>query len=108
MFVMQLCEKKMATNKKKIGTDSISYQIIQKITWGSRRKCTQADLANKIGVSKTQMERYERGIDCISVEKLCAIAKTLSVDITALLPESTESYVENNSEGEKMLHLMKR
>jgi transcriptional regulator with XRE-family HTH domain len=54
------------------------------------------------------MERHERGIDGISVEKLCAIAKALSVDITALLPGSTESYVENNSEGEKMLHLVKR
>jgi hypothetical protein len=54
------------------------------------------------------MERYERGTDCISVEKLCAISKTLSVDITALLPGSTGSYVEDNSEGEEMLHLMKR
>jgi transcriptional regulator with XRE-family HTH domain len=54
------------------------------------------------------MERYERGIDVISVEKLCAIAKALSVDITSLLPDSTESYVEDNNEGEKMLHLMKR
>jgi transcriptional regulator with XRE-family HTH domain len=65
----------MAMDKKKIGTDSISYQIIQKINWRSRRKCTQADLVNQISVSKTQIERYERGIDYISVEKLCAIQR---------------------------------
>ncbi|MGL9717708.1 MAG: WO male-killing family protein Wmk [Wolbachia sp.] len=68
-------------------TDSINYKIGQEIKhWRLIRKYTQEDLANKIGVPKQQILRYEQGVDDIYPHELYPIAKALSVNIGTLLP----------------------
>ena len=70
---------------------SIRYQIAQKVrSWRLKRGYTQKDLAGKIGVTYQIVLQYEKGIRKISIEKLYAIAKVLSVDIIDLIPVSNE------------------
>ena len=50
------------------------------------RGFSQSDLGNIVGVTFQQIQKYESGKNAISIDKLCAIAKALSVDVTVLLP----------------------
>ncbi|BET30011.1 hypothetical protein wCauBTS_06180 [Wolbachia pipientis] len=78
---------------------SISYKIAQKVkSWRLKRGYTQKDLAGKIGVTYQIVLQYEKGIRKISIEKLYAIAKVLSVDIIDLIPVSNEKACFKNEE----------
>ncbi|WP_265022352.1 WO male-killing family protein Wmk [Wolbachia endosymbiont (group B) of Ischnura elegans] len=78
---------------------SIKYQIAQKVrSWRLKRGYTQKDLAGKIGVTYQIVLQYEKGIRKISIEKLYAIAKVLSVDIIDLIPVSNEKACFKNEE----------
>ncbi|WP_265043935.1 WO male-killing family protein Wmk [Wolbachia endosymbiont (group A) of Scambus nigricans] len=78
---------------------SIRYQIAQKVrSWRLKRGYTQKDLAGKIGVTYQIVLQYEKGIRKISIEKLYAIAKVLSVDIIDLIPVSNEKACFKNEE----------
>ncbi len=87
---------------------SIRYQIAEKL-----RSCrlakgyTQKDLAEKIGVTYQIVLQYEKGTRKISIEKLCAIAKVLSINITDLIPVSNEKICFED-EGEKILNLVRK
>ncbi|CAQ54347.1 Putative transcriptional regulator [Wolbachia endosymbiont wPip_Mol of Culex molestus] len=80
---------------------SIRYQIAQKVrSWRLKRGYTQKDLAGKIGVTYQIVLQYEKGIRKISIEKLYAIAKVLSVDIIDLIPVSNEKICLEDEEEE--------
>ncbi|WP_265037932.1 WO male-killing family protein Wmk [Wolbachia endosymbiont (group A) of Hylaeus communis] len=75
--------------EEKIG--SIYYQIGKKIKeWRLVRECTQKDLAEKMTTTRDEISNYEQGRVAIPLEKLYAIAETLSISITDLLIEEDE------------------
>ncbi|WP_425384087.1 WO male-killing family protein Wmk [Wolbachia endosymbiont (group B) of Eupithecia inturbata] len=74
---------------------SIYYQIGKKIKeWRLVREYTQKDLAEKMDTTRDEISNYEQGRVAIPLEKLYAIAETLSINITDLLIEEG-SKVEN-------------
>ncbi|WP_265024730.1 WO male-killing family protein Wmk [Wolbachia endosymbiont (group B) of Protocalliphora azurea] len=86
---------------------STRYQIAQKVrSWRLKRGYTQRDLAGKIGVTYQIVLQYEKGTRKISIEKLYAIAKVLSVDIIDLIPVSNEKICLED-EGEEILDLVR-
>uniref|UniRef100_A0A3B0J9H1 HTH cro/C1-type domain-containing protein n=1 Tax=Wolbachia endosymbiont of Aleurodicus floccissimus TaxID=2152762 RepID=A0A3B0J9H1_9RICK len=76
---------------------SIYCQIGKKIKeWRAVWKYTQKDLAEKMDTTRDEISNYEQGRVAIPLEKLYAIAETLSINITDLLIEEDEgSKVEN-------------
>lgn len=50
------------------------------------RNLTQMELSELIGVSYQQVQKYEKGSDNISVERLKQIAKAVNVPITLFFP----------------------
>lgn len=94
----------MSTTEKKIAAGSLGYQIIQEIKkLRVLREYSQAELAKKVGISKSQMEKYEQGVYNISPKKAEEMARVLSVEFEDLLPKSID-YV--SSEDEKMLSIV--
>ncbi|WP_264377823.1 WO male-killing family protein Wmk [Wolbachia endosymbiont (group B) of Philonthus cognatus] len=72
-------------------TGSIYYQIGKKIKeWRAVREYTQKDLAEKMDTTRDEISNYEQGRVAIPLEKLYAIAETLSISITDLLIEEDE------------------
>ncbi len=72
-------------------TGSIYYQIGKKIKeWRLVREYTQKDLAEKMSTTRDEISNYEQGRVAIPLEKLYAIAETLSISITDLLIEEDE------------------
>ncbi len=75
--------------EEKIG--SIYYKIGKKIKeWRAVREYTQKDLAEKMVTTRDEISNYEQGRVAIPLEKLYAIAETLSINITDLLIEEDE------------------
>jgi transcriptional regulator with XRE-family HTH domain len=58
------------------------------------RGMTQMKLSELIGVSYQQVQKYEKGSDNISVERLKQIAKAINVPITLFFPGGTEAVAE--------------
>ncbi|WP_264336992.1 MULTISPECIES: WO male-killing family protein Wmk [unclassified Wolbachia] len=76
-------------------TGSIYYKIGKKIKeWRLVREYTQKDLGEKMNTTRDEISNYEQGRVAIPLEKLYAIAETLSINITDLLIEEDE-IVEN-------------
>ncbi|WP_425385287.1 WO male-killing family protein Wmk [Wolbachia endosymbiont (group B) of Schoenobius gigantella] len=74
---------------------SIYCQIGKKIKeWRLVREYTQKDLAEKMDTTRDEISNYEQERVAIPLEKLYAIAETLSISITDLLIEEDE-IVEN-------------
>ncbi|MBC6686131.1 helix-turn-helix transcriptional regulator [Wolbachia pipientis] len=70
---------------------SIYCQIGKKIKeWRLVREYTQKDLAEKMDTTRDEISNYEQGRVAIPLEKLYAIAETLSISITDLLIEEDE------------------
>ncbi|WP_265037938.1 MULTISPECIES: WO male-killing family protein Wmk [unclassified Wolbachia] len=86
---------------------SISCKIGQKIEdCRLMQRCTQAELASKIGLAYQEINNYENGYSAIPAEVLYIIAKALSVSVTDLLPESVVVR-ESENEDEEILYLTK-
>ena len=58
------------------------------------RSMTQIALSELIGVSYQQVQKYEKGSDNISVERLKQIAKAVNVPITLFFSGAAESVAE--------------
>ncbi len=87
---------------------SIRYKIAQKVrSWRLKQGYTQKDLAGKIGVTYQIVLQYEKGTRKISIEKLCAIAKALSINIADLIPVSNEKICLEDEE-EEILNLIRK
>ncbi|WP_426955258.1 helix-turn-helix domain-containing protein [Muricoccus radiodurans] len=52
---------------------------------------TQKDLSEKVGVTNTQLHRYERGATRLSASRLLAVAEVLGVSLTDLTGESSRA-----------------
>ncbi len=52
-----------------------------------RAGLTQMQLADKLGITYQQIQKYEMGKSSVSVERLFQIADALNVNISSLLPE---------------------
>lgn len=52
---------------------------------------TQADLARAIGLTYQQVQKYETGVNRISVARMLAMAEALGAPLIDLLPEARES-----------------
>jgi len=69
----------------------INQSIGHKIrAFRTMRGISQARLANSLGVSAQQVQKYEQGINGVSIGKLKIIAECLSIPITAFLDETIE------------------
>ncbi|WP_264705189.1 helix-turn-helix transcriptional regulator [Wolbachia endosymbiont (group A) of Gymnosoma rotundatum] len=88
----------------------IKSQMAQKAKdWRFIRGYTQVELADKAGLSRTQVNTYEREI-LSSFKHIPELAKGLSISFVVLLPTSkAESYCkDDNGQGEnKIFHIMK-
>ncbi len=54
-----------------------------------RKRISQMDLAERIGLSFQQIQKYEKGISKISVSRLQQIAKALNVDVCIFFEEES-------------------
>jgi len=67
------------------------------------RKCqgmSQTELANAIGLTFQQVQKYEKGTNRISASKLFEIAQALNVEVAALFADATASNSGAESEAE--------
>ncbi len=86
---------------------SISYKIGQKIEdCRLMQRCTQAELASKIGLAYKEVTNYENGYISITIEVLYVIARVLSVNVVDLLPKPI-TVREYEDEDEEILYLTK-
>ncbi len=84
---------------------SLDCEVGEKVkSWRLERGYTQKDLAEKIGVKYWVILQYEKGNRRVPIERLYAIAETLSISITDLIPIS-KSCLED--EGEEILNLVR-
>jgi transcriptional regulator with XRE-family HTH domain len=63
---------------------------------------TQMDLAELMGMSYQQIQKYEKGVDNISVERLKQLAKVLDVPVTLFFPSDKEMVAESPAVYGKM------
>ncbi len=66
------------------------------------RGMTQMELAELIGVSYQQVQKYEKGSDNISVERLKQIAKAINVPVTLFFTAAAEAVAETPASYGKM------
>ncbi len=59
------------------------------------RGLTQMQLAELIGVSYQQVQKYEKGVDNITVDRLRQIAKALGTPVTVFFPGGAELAAES-------------
>ncbi|RDD35191.1 XRE family transcriptional regulator [Wolbachia endosymbiont of Cylisticus convexus] len=86
---------------------SISCKIGEKIEdCRLMQRCTQAELASKIGLAYQEVTNYENGYIPIPIEVLYIIARVSSVDVVDLLPEPV-IVREDSYEDEEILYLTK-
>ncbi|WP_264707808.1 WO male-killing family protein Wmk [Wolbachia endosymbiont (group B) of Agriphila straminella] len=86
---------------------SISYKIGQKIEeCRLMQRCTQAELASKIGLAYKEVTNYENGYIPITIEVLYVIARVLSVNVVDLLPKPI-TVREYEDEDEEIFYLTK-
>jgi transcriptional regulator with XRE-family HTH domain len=73
----------MARTSDKSAPDRVDVHVGKRIR-ARRRLCkiSQVELANSIGLSFQQIQKYERGLNRVSASKLYAIAKHLGAPIS--------------------------
>ena len=75
---------------------NISRQIGQKIKFmRNMRNISSVDMANILGISRQQLQNYERGYADIKIDRLFEIAKILDIDVNfffEVISASSDSY----------------
>jgi len=72
-----------------------------------RAGVTMDELANKVGVTQSQISFYERNINVPSIEKIEAIARALNIPISRLIDEDViayQPYANLKKEEQDLLH----
>jgi len=87
---------------------SINYEMGKKIE-GCRviQGCSQAKLANKIGLTYQEIHQFELGYKPITIKKLYLVVEALSVNVIDLLPEPTVLKESSWYEDEEIVYLAK-
>lgn len=67
-------------------------QIVKEVR--KAKGMTQMGLAEMVGVSYQQIQKYEKGLDNISVDRLKQIAKVLDVPVTLFFASEKETVAE--------------
>jgi len=70
------------------------------------RKCqgmSQTELANAIGLTFQQVQKYEKGTNRISASKLFEIAQALNVEVAALFADAAASNASATSEADESM-----
>ena len=57
---------------------------------------TQSQLANKLNITTQQLNKYENGIDRVSISMLVNLSKIFKCDIKDMLPEENDDILKNN------------
>ena len=83
-------------------SDSVDVIIGKKIRlWRRARGLTTAQLGEKLGISFSQIMKYENASNRISASRLYELAKILSVDVSDFFVDvSADLHEENESETE--------
>ncbi len=82
MFAI-LCDRKQKSRKM------IEKKIGEKIRELRKKKgLSQIELANRIGISFQQIQKYEKGLSKISISRLYQISDALGVDINYFFQEN--------------------
>ncbi|MGC9954289.1 MAG: helix-turn-helix transcriptional regulator [Rhizomicrobium sp.] len=63
---------------------------------------TQANVAEKLGISFQQLQKYEKGVNRIGAGRLFEIAAVLRVPIQALFPESEPTAAQASRRAEEL------
>lgn len=85
----------------------IDLLVAQKIrAYRLERRLSQSDLAEKLGVTFQQVQKYERGVNRVGAGRLFEIAQLLSVSIKDLYPNPDTNVSELNSKPERMEDLV--
>lgn len=66
---------------------------------------TQQELAKEVGVTFQQIQKYERGLNHVTVGKLYMIARSLRVPVQSFFPQ--QQFGEYAPVPSKMLHIMR-
>lgn len=86
----------------------IDVKIGQRL-WELRKSCglTQKDLAEKLGISFQQLQKYENGSNRLSVSRAVEIANALNISVTSIfnnLLSETEPPSDPRHNQAKLLH----
>ncbi len=90
---------------------------IGNLIWIYRLKkgISQMELGERIGVSYQQIQKYEKGVSSLSIERLMQISKELEIPIKNFLEkdsysvsEPTQKYKGLTPEEEELLHIFRR
>lgn len=65
----------------------------------TRRKYTQDELAERVGISRSYLHRMEKGENNISVRRLAEIANALDVEMRYFFDDSEEVPVSDNEKA---------
>lgn len=78
------------SRNRKVESKEVDKHIGRKIKESRLiKKMTQSDLGQGIGLTFQQVQKYEKGINCISASRLYCLAKVLEVDINDFFPAGT-------------------
>ncbi|WP_254229460.1 helix-turn-helix domain-containing protein [Wolbachia pipientis] len=87
--------------------DPINIIIGKKIKlWRQARGLTKTALGEKLGISYSQIMKYENASHRISASRLYELAKVLSVDVSDFFTDLSEDLNEDDIEGRDVLELI--
>lgn len=93
MLLKQLKEEEWMKNKK----DNIRKEIGYKIKFiRNLRGISTEDFADKLGISRSQLQNYEKGLTDIKISKLYEISKLMNVELDFFF-ESNSALAENDN-----------
>ena len=74
------------------------------------RRLTQAELGKRVGVSYTQVQKYENGSNYISAGRLYGLAVALSIDVISFFTDipSDQELNETSSDDGEILALIRK
>lgn len=94
--------------KAKLAANEFDVDMGRKIyTMRRFRGLSQEKLAEEIGVSFQQLQKYEKGVNRIALERLLKLAEALKVDIDEFIssePNTLGMFI--NSNDEEIVHLV--
>jgi transcriptional regulator with XRE-family HTH domain len=67
---------------------------------------SQSDLADKLGVSFQQVQKYEKGVNRVGAGRLLEIARVFNIQINALFEAHAETFADGAVAGRAPVHLI--
>ncbi len=86
-----------------------STEIGQRIKlYRQKAGLTQESLGELVGVTFQQIQKYERGITKLNIDKLQRIAEALSVPVPALIEAEEATHIFLTSQEKKLIEMYRR